>query len=170
MKDTIFASMSYEKTEALLKEHTAAGKKEGEACAWKSPQNPNKEWACLVGKWQDNRFKGKIYRHYEDKNSGGIAMPRLTLKVDQAGNLGQIQMKAGLSISFWVFLAVLVFFTALQIIQIVVDLPGVGIVPVLVLIAWFFLCALMIVMFYNQYQHECQAIELTLKAMTKAFD
>lgn len=171
MQSEIFTSLSCEKTLALLKEHTAPQKKGSEKYAWKAPGNRrNREQAWLVGTWEEDTFNGKVYRFYDGETSGGMASPRVTLKAEPAGNLGKISYRSRYSIMFLLTTAVFVLAAVLLAAQIIVSFPNVTAVSIVGLVGWIALCALMYYMFTGQYQHECEAIELALKTMTKAFD
>ncbi len=170
MKHTIFTSLSCDKLIMLLQTHTAASRRETESHVWKNSKHPKQEWACLVGTWKDKRFQGRLYRRYKEQTSGGIALPVVSLQAEPAGNISQLQLKTRVSNSFFLLILAFIAVTALQIAQIISALPKVTVVSIVVLIGWLLMCGMMFVFFYNQYQHECQAVELTLKTMTKAFD
>lgn len=170
MKHTIFTSLTAEKALALLQAHTAPTRKESQDYVWTPRKRSKKEWACLVGRWKGNAFRGKLFRHYNDQTSGGIALPRLAIRVESAGNLGRLQFRTGFSPAFWILIAAFVFTALLQAIQIAYALPDPTVISVAVLIGWILLCAMMFVLFYGQYRHECAAVESLIKSMTKAFD
>ena len=170
MKTTIFSSLSYQKLLNLLQSHTASSRKETADHVWTTKKNSDKEWACLVGRWEGDTFKGKLYRHYNDQTSGGLAIPHLTLKVSSAGSLGQIQFHSGFSFSLWIVIAVCVIVALLQVYQVVSTLPVIKPIPVLVLIGWILLSIMMLALFNSQYQHEREAVEYIIKDMTKSFD
>ncbi|MCD8144148.1 MAG: hypothetical protein LUD79_02215 [Oscillospiraceae bacterium] len=123
-----------------------------------------------MGTWKDRRFQGRLYRRYKEQTSGGIALPVVSLQAEPVGNISQLQLKTRFSNSFFLLILAFIAVTALQIAQIISALPKITVVSIVVLIGWLLMCGMMFVFFHNQYQHECQAVELTLKAMTKAFD
>ena len=170
MESTIFTSLSMEKTLALLKEHTAPKKKGSEQYAWKAPGRKNREQAWLVGKWEGDAFSGKIYRFYEGETSGGMAMPRVSLKAEPAGSLGKLQFQTRYSIKFLLAMLVFILAAILLAAQIIAAFPAVKAVQIAALIGWIALCVLMYFMFKARYDHECEAVEQAVKTMTKAFD
>lgn len=170
MKRTIFTSLSAEKVTALLQACTSPRKKGAEDHVWKDPKHPKRDWVSLVGAWKGGAFHGKLYRSYKGQMSGGIALPSISLKPEAISGIGQLQFQTRFSNSFIGLILAFLLVTLLQVQQIIATLPQVKVVPIVVLVGWCLMCAMMFVLFYNQYQHECQAIELTVKTMVKAFD
>ncbi len=170
MKQSIFSSLTCERLLPLLQQYTAPNKKDSQTHAWKHPKHPKKEWACLVGNWEGNRFRGKLYRHYKGQLSGGIALPTLTLEASPAGGISQVTLQTRISNSFLVLLLAFVAVAVLQLMQILSALPNLTLVPVLVLVGWLLMLAMVFGYTYDQYRHECHAVALTLKIITKAFD
>ena len=166
----IFSSLSCEKTLEILKKHTSPDRKVMYNYVWKSPDHPRHEWACLVGEWEGDAFKGKVFRHYGDQSSGGIALPKVSLKAEPAGNLGKISLREKYSSLFRWMIVLFIAVAVLQVLQIVLLLPEVKPVPIIVLFGWIALCALVLAMIVSQYRHECAAIGEVIKQMTKAFD
>lgn len=166
MKSDIFTSLSYAKAAALLKDHTAADKKSTEGHVWKYP-GKNDNAACLVGKWEGDRFNGKMYRVYNGTRSGGIGLPRIKLSLSAAGELGKLELSTRLSDSFWLMIAAFVFIGLLQINHIVTVQT---LISVLVLAGWIVIGLMTAVMTIDQYRHESAAIEQVIKDMTRAFD
>ncbi len=165
MQFTIFSHISGAKLQPLLESYTAPDKKESQQHAWKHPKHPKKEWACLVGKWSGNRFNGKLYRHYKEQLSGGIALPTITLEVDPTGGLRQIRLKTRMSNSFLLLVLAFALVAALLMRQILITLPSSVVVPTLVLTGWLLMLGMICGYTHDQYRHECEAIELTLKQM-----
>ena len=170
MKKVLFSGLSEEKMTAILKKHTAKDKKDIEEYVWKAPQGRHKEWVCLTGKWTGGEFRGRIYRHYDEQTSGGIALPNVSLQTGRAGSLGQVTVCMKYSISMWVIIVLMAALALLQAVQLISALPQIQFVKTVAFCGWILLSFLICGLFHSQYQHECRAIEQMLRQMIRAFD
>lgn len=170
MKKTIYSSLSCKKLAALLQKHTAATKQDALKLCWKNPVQPDRERAGLAGSWDGARFSGRLYRQFDGQTSGGLALPALSLKVSPAGSISQLEIKTGFAPSLWLILLFLVLVMLWLLLPVFAALPSVSPGSALPPLAWLLVGVIMALLFYGQYQHECTAIEATLKTMAKAFD